>query len=50
MWGPVPGSQVAKMLGKTCALAFISCLSFLLYKGKVVVYLKSFRMEPVTGL
>lgn len=30
--------------------AFVSCLSFFIYEGKVVVYLKSYRMEPVTGL
>lgn len=28
--------------------AFVSCL--FTYEGKVVVYLKSHRMEPVTGL
>lgn len=50
MWHPAHGNQVAMVLEKTSALAFIFCLSFLLYKGKVAVCLKSYSMESATGL
>lgn len=30
--------------------AFVSCLCFFIREGKVVVYLKSYRMEPFPGL
>lgn len=50
MWCPAHGNQVAMKLEKTRALAFIFYLSFLLCKGEMAVCLKSYSMEPVTGL
>lgn len=47
---PCPWESGSNDVRESVLCTSISCLSFLICKGKVVVYLKSYRMRPVTGL